>query len=47
MSFRCDICSYTCANNDETISAHMQHHTPQPGATFKCMLCPFYVATKK
>ncbi|KAF0314214.1 Zinc finger protein 836 [Amphibalanus amphitrite] len=46
-SFRCDICSYTCANNDETISAHMQHHTPQPGATFKCILCPFYVSTKK
>ncbi|XP_037077815.1 uncharacterized protein LOC119098876 [Pollicipes pollicipes] len=47
VSFRCDICSYTCANTDETISAHMQHHTPQPGATFKCMFCPYYVGTKK
>ncbi|XP_059486109.1 uncharacterized protein LOC132202856 isoform X2 [Neocloeon triangulifer] len=43
--FTCEKCPFTGKMNE--VEMHKSHHQPQPGANFKCYICPFFVSTKK
>lgn len=45
-SFDCRLCPFTCKKRGE-LKTHLSHHTPRVDYVFKCMFCPYYVATKK